>query len=908
VQLVNAADGYQLWSERYDREMKDIFDVQDEIALAVVDSLKLKLFGDEKVQLLKRGTENSEAYQLYLKGRYFWNRRDEGNLRKAIEQFKAAAELDPNYALALVGLADCYVQLPYYSSAFSAEVLPQAKVYLTRALEIDDSSGEVHASLGYYHTQSWNWAEAEKSFKRSFELNPNYAAAHLWFGIYLLIVGRLDEAEIECHRAIELEPLVPIFYNVLALLHIRKGDLNAAAEQCQRAKELDPNWIPGRFTLAGVYHKQGRNAEAIAEVEKMGTFLGGSYQGYIYARTGRQADAVKIVEKLKEKYQKQQADGFGIALVYGGLEKDQAFIWLEKEFQSRNQRLPLGLGIGWFDSLRDDPRYDDLLKQMGLPTTEKNETADPIDAKTMLLNPETPTDLGRQNADVGLESNKTNNPKSEIQNPKSKWWLIGLMTLILAVGGFFGYKYLLPPTKQINSIAVLPFENKNSDADSEYLSDGLAESLIYRLSQLPDLKVSPTSSVFRYKGKETDPQVVAKELGVDSVMTGRITQRGDSLTISVNLVDTRNGKSLWGEQYERKMSELLNTQREIASEITNKLQLKLSGDDAKGITKRYTNNNEAYQLYLKGKYHYAKRTKEDILKGIEYFEQAISLDPNFALAYVEISDSYSTMPAYPYMSPKEAFPKAKAAAEKALAIDPTLAEAHSTLGFSLAVYDWNWAKAKAESEKAIELNPNLAFARFRYGWNYLLPIGSTKEAIKELKQSLDLDPMLLVANAGLAIVYADDRQNEQALIQARKIYDLEPNFPTGRWALSQAFIVNGMYAEAIELNEKFLQTAPTNQLFLRFAGYAYAKSNRRKEAEAIINKFEELSKTEYVMSYKIANIYAALGEKDKAFAELEKAYENHDWEMFRLKVDPLMDPLRDDPRYKDLLKRMGLPE
>jgi TolB-like protein/Tfp pilus assembly protein PilF len=480
---------------------------------------------------------------------------------------------------------------------------------------------------------------------------------------------------------------------------------------------------------------------------------------------------------------------------------------------------------------------------------------------------------------------------------------------VIVLGGFFAYRYYKPAsTEQINSIAVLPFENRSGNADTDYLSDGLADSLIFRLSQLPNLKVSPTSSVMRYKGKETDVAQIAKELEVDAVMSGRLSQRGDDLSISVQLIDSRTKKLIWAEQYDRKMADLLATQREIATTITQKLQLKLAGTETQGITRKYTDNNEAYQFYLKGKYHYAKRTKEEILKGIEDFEQAIALDPNFALAYVEISDSYSTMPAYPYVSPKEAFPKAKAAAEKALAIDPTLAEAHSALGFSLAVYDWNWAEAKREFEKAIELNPNLSFAHFRYGWNYLLPVGSTKEAIKELKHSLELERMSLVANAILAIVYADDRQNEQALNQARKIYDLDPNFPTGRWALSQAFIVNGMYAETIELNEKSLQNAPTNQLFLRFAGYANAKSNRRKEAESIINKFEELSKTEYVMSYRVANIYAALGEKDKAFAELEKAFENHDWELFRLKVDPLMDPLRDDPRFKAMLKRMGLPE
>jgi TolB-like protein len=232
--------------------------------------------------------------------------------------------------------------------------------------------------------------------------------------------------------------------------------------------------------------------------------------------------------------------------------------------------------------------------------------------------------------------------------------LAPLALAIIVLGGFFGYRYLKPAgTGQINSIAVLPFQNKNSDADTEYLSDGLADSLIFRLSQLPNLKVSPTSSVIRYKGKDTDISQIAKELEVDAVMSGRLSQRGDNLTINVELIDTRTKKLLWVEQYDRKMTDLLATQREIATAITQKLQLNLAGTDTKGITKKYTDSNEAYQLYLKGRYHLAKRTKDDILKGIDYFQQAIKLDPNFALAYARISDAYMSMPAYPYMAPKE---------------------------------------------------------------------------------------------------------------------------------------------------------------------------------------------------------------------------------------------------------------
>ncbi|MEK6325194.1 MAG: protein kinase [Acidobacteriota bacterium] len=497
---------------------------------------------------------------------------------------------------------------------------------------------------------------------------------------------------------------------------------------------------------------------------------------------------------------------------------------------------------------------------------------------------------------------------SEIRKHKRSVATLLAVVLVAVSGAGYWFSNLRGSSEAIDSLAVLPFQNKSSDADTEYLSDGLAESLIYRLSQLPNLKVSPTSSVFRYKGKETDPIRIGGELGVNAVMSGRIVQRGESLTISVELVDVRNNKLLWGEQYERKMSELLATQREIATEITNKLQLKLSGEDQKGLTKRYTENNEAYQLYLKGRYHYAKRTKDDVLKSIDYYQQAIKLDPNFALAYARIADSYNAMPVYPYLSPKEAIPQAKAAAIRALEIDPTLAEAHTAFANSLADLDWNWVEAEREFKRALELNPNDSGTHWRYGMYYLMPLGRTDEAIAEIKRGLELEPLDLTAGSVLSWAYFAARQYDQALDQAQKIFDLEPNFPLGRWTLSQAYICKGMYTEAIALNEQSLQTDPMNQVFLRFAGYAYAKSGRRHEAEEMIIRFKDIAKTQYVMSYRVANIYAALGDRDKAFAELEKAFAERDWELHRLKVDPLMDPLRDDPRFKEMLKRLNLPE
>ncbi|HCX31884.1 MAG TPA: hypothetical protein DHU55_19265, partial [Blastocatellia bacterium] len=359
---------------------------------------------------------------------------------------------------------------------------------------------------------------------------------------------------------------------------------------------------------------------------------------------------------------------------------------------------------------------------------------------------------------------------------------LAILLVLTSGAGYWFFRYrgtAAGGNEAINSIAVLPFQNKSEDADTDYLSDGLAESLIFRLSQLPGLKVSPTTSVMRYKGKDTDVAKIASELGVDAVMTGRLVKRGDNLNITVELVDTKNNKSLWGERYERKMSDLLATQREIAAAITQKLQIKLAGGDAKGITKRYTDNNEAYQLYLKGRFYFARRTDEDIRRSIELFQQAIKLDPKFALAYVGVSESYNVMPSYPYMSPNEANPLAKAAVAKALEIDPDLPEAHTVAGMIAATYDWDWVKAEREFKRSLELDPNLAITHYRYAWTYLSPMGRHDEAIAEMKRAMELEPLSLVQGANFAAVYLYARQFDKALDQAKKTYDLDPNLVTG---------------------------------------------------------------------------------------------------------------------------------
>jgi len=480
---------------------------------------------------------------------------------------------------------------------------------------------------------------------------------------------------------------------------------------------------------------------------------------------------------------------------------------------------------------------------------------------------------------------------------------------VIVLGGFFGYRYFSDAGgDQVNSIAVLPFENRSGNADTDYLSDGLAESLIYRLSQLPGLKVSPTSTVLRYKGSALDVAAIARELEVDAIMSGRVAQRGDDLTISVELIDARTKKLIWAEQYDRKMSDLLATQREIATTITQKLELKLSGNDTKGITKKYTDNNEAYQLYLKGRYAFGKRTKDEMLRAVDYFQQAIKLDPKFALAYARIAETYGSMPAYPYMVPKDAFPPAKAAAQKALEIDPTLAEAHTFLAYSLVIYDWNFADGERSFKRAIELDPNNVSAHFRYGQIYLAPVGRLDEGLAEIKRGYDGEPLDVNMGGTLAWAYTIAGQKDKALELARKNYEIEPNHPISQWSMIDRYVETGMYTEAIAVGERWLQTDPGNQFALRGAGIAYAKDGRRDKAEEMIRRLRDLAKSQYVPTGRYAAVYAALGDKDRAFEELYTAFEERDWELFRVNVDPYWIPLRDDPRFAALVKRLNLPE
>src|SRR5215471_17847312 len=484
--------------------------------------------------------------------------------------------------------------------------------------------------------------------------------------------------------------------------------------------------------------------------------------------------------------------------------------------------------------------------------------------------------------------------------------VIVLAALVLAAAGLAAYLHAPNTEVAIDSIAVLPFVNQNRDPDTEYLSDGLTESIINSLTQLSSLRVSPRSTVFQYKGKDTDPLKVGHDLGVRAVVTGRMMQRGDSLIVGAELLDVRDNKQVWGEQYNRKLADALAVQQEISREISERLRTKLSGEEQRQLTRRDTSNPEAYSFYLKGRYYWNKRTAENISKAMEQFQQAADKDPTFALAYVGLADCYIVAEEYSGTPASETIPKAIAFAQRALQLDGSLPEAHTSLAFAYH-QQWQWEEAEAEFKHSIELNPNYATAHHWYSL-HLNDTGRFDEALTEIKRAQQLDPVSVIIALNLAQAYINQGNFDAAIEQSKRLLDLDPNFPRGHETFGMVYLAQGHYAEAIaQLQQAVDLSARRDRRPLRTLGYAYAISGRRAEALAILKGLQEKYEGHEASPIDLACIYAGLGDKDQAFAWLEKAFQDHSSRLGRTRWETGFESLRSDPRYADLMRRMGVP-
>ena len=462
------------------------------------------------------------------------------------------------------------------------------------------------------------------------------------------------------------------------------------------------------------------------------------------------------------------------------------------------------------------------------------------------------------------------------------------------------------PTTLEKSIAVLPFENTSKDPNAEYLSEGISEALINSLTELQRLRVTARSTAFQYKGKDVDPRRVGRELQVATVLTGRVRQSRDALSIQVDLVDAVTGAQLWGEQYHRRISDVIAVKQAIAQEVTAKLKLKLTGDEQRRLAKADTTSTEAYRFYLRGRYFWNKRTPDGIKQAIAEFQQAIERDAHFALGYVGLADCYTGLTFYNFAAPHEAMPKAKESAIKALSLDNTVAEAHASLAHVLMNYDWDWPTAEKEFKRSIELKPDYATAHEWYAIHYLTATNRLEESVQEMKRALELEPASLVMNTFMGATFYYAGRYDEAIDQCRRTVEMDPNFAVAHWHLGLAYEQKRLFENAIEEFRKAISLSQGSPLMKAALGHAYAKAQKTDEANKILDELSELSKHEYVSPLEIAEIYVALGSNEKAFESLEKAYADRSFHLVTLNVSPHFKALKSNGRFQALVQRIGL--
>ncbi len=491
---------------------------------------------------------------------------------------------------------------------------------------------------------------------------------------------------------------------------------------------------------------------------------------------------------------------------------------------------------------------------------------------------------------------------------RNKWALLAsalaLVLLVVAASRWLA-------TDHSDSLAVLPFTYASSNPqqmanpDREYLSDGLTESIINNLSQLTNLKVIARSSVFRWKGKEQDIQAIGHDLNVHAVLAGQIRQDGDDLRIAVQLMDVAGNRQIWGVAYQRKTADIETVQREIAKSVSEKLGVTLTGADQNQLAKKYTDSGEAYQAYLKGRYHWNKRSDEGFKQAITFFQEAIAKDSNFALAYAGLADCYTLRSDYGFLAPQEGYALAKGNALLALKYDDNLAEAHTSLASIKAVKDWDWQGAENEYRRAIELNPNYATAHHWYAAQLLIQ-GRLDEALKEIKEAQQLDPLSLGINKDYAVILIYARDYDRALEQCRKTVEIEPTFRVMSTYIAHIYELQQNYAEAVAELERAHLAAPEDGEITFGLGQAYALIGKKDEARKIVNELYQPGKENVYLPKEAAYLYSLLGDKEQAIAILQKAAENHYITVAELKMDPRLTELRKDARIGEMLQKIGL--
>jgi len=909
AELIEARTDQHLWTETYDRDLSDILNLQSQVAAAIASEIRAKLSPPSRslsertspssrtavdpaldLALLETANPTAEikpsasinplAYDLYLKGRHFWNNRvTDEDFRKAVEHYQRALEIDPQSALTYAGLAHCSLLMGTgeYGLRAPSEMMVKAKVAALKALSIDDSIAEAHLALAMVKFRfDWDWEGAEREFQRAIELDPGYSHAHSWYSAYLAVLARFDEAFVEAKLARQLSPFSPVAHFSLGLLLYVSSQNEEAIEQLRATVTMDTQFPLSHVVLGLTFGRKGKFEEAIAEFKQALT-VGGArplwsgFLGQMYASAGKTENAVEILNELFATARKHFVPPVAFAVVYAGLGKtEEAFHWLTKAVEKRDGLL-IYLKVGSiFDSLRSDPRFAAILTQVGLPK------------------------------DTGL--NVVHPPPGPIPKPppppnpfRSKLFLrIAAVVAVVIVAYFF-----IPPPPAKLILAVEPFKTLGGDPDARRLAEIAREEIFTRLSELHPLRLGVVE--LTNADSELSFEQVCESHKPSYILAGAVHRDGNQLAMTDQLVSCKDQTGMFGDRH------AMNPEGSGMGPVVDDIVQKILAALPKDVQPAHRVNPKAYEAYLQGRFEWNLRTTQSLMRAISYFQQAIEYDASYAPSYAGLADCYALLGTVPNtaLPPSEAFPKAKANALEALAKDKDLAEAHVSLGYSALVYDRNYPEAEKEFLRATKLRPDYATAHQYYAY-YLTAMGDLEQAIAERKRAVSIEPMSPLLNAALGEAYYEAHRFGDSIGSYQAALSIDPHYGVAIIQIGRNYEQMGMYPQALQAYQSILAFAPHDPALLALLGHLYAVSGKQEAARDIISQLQKMSGDRYISSLYMATIYTGLGDKDQAFAWLDKAYEEHCDFLVYLPTDPMADPLRNDPRFPALLERLGL--
>jgi eukaryotic-like serine/threonine-protein kinase len=850
VQLLDVWSGSAVWAGQFDEKFDDVLSLEDAITAQVAEAIVPHLTGDERRRLAKRTTNNPDAHEAYMRGRHHWSTFTEEGLAKALICYNQAVAHAPDYALAYAGIADYYNWLGMFAVLPFAETSAAAKEAALKAVTIDDTLAEAYAALGFATIMhDFDWVMTERHMRRAIELNPNYLTGRLWYAYFLGMAGRFEEALTQVRRALEVAPLTAIAHQALAwtYFHARRYEESIATSRSVIANEPDYGlgFVFLSVSLSNAKHFDEAFAAGLRGVELLGrTPYSLSWLASAYAAAGRHDEARALLEEIQQMSVKRYVSPYLLAMIYCRLGDDErALLELERALEIRDGRL-VWLGVDpQFDRLRDYPRFDELLR-------------------------------------------RTNNPLAARLAPT------------------------LEPSTGQRAVAVLPLQvlspETTGGTSKEYLSVGLADALITRLSNVHRFVVRPTSSVLRYQDSQTDPLRAGSEMGVDFVVSGTIRVAGERIRITAQLLSVSDGQIRWAGRFDESYTDVLQLEDSISEQVAMALVPHLSGDERRKLSKRGTDNAEAFESFLRGRYHWYTMTEDGFAKAIVCYERATTLDPSYAAAYAGIAEYHCWLAVYGLMPPAEQLTAAQGAAERAIALDDTLAEAHTAHGLALLAHESQWQLAEVRFRRAIELNPNATMAHAHYACQLAME-SRFDESIREARRACELDPINPFNSYFLSWCLYEARRYDEGIAQARRLLQADPQYGSAHFVLSLMLRRTGRYEEAITAAKKAIELLGQIPMFVATLGSAYAEAGQEEEARRVLSELREMSAVRYVTPYHRAFIHIYLGEHDEAIALLEQGIAVGDPWLVWIGVEPQLDALRSNQRFNDLLRRTKNP-